>query len=362
MKRTVSHIVLFILIISCMLSACSAIDTKKEQDTTDIIDFKLTGYTFQVPESFKNTIGQVKDGDKYIYADRGESKYGSGILESGMVYNCRTDAETEEFNNWIDNLSDEELISEETLEIIEEFYDSNLSIFYVFGLAEGKKIDEVSDIIYGKNIPFRDIVKIGSMGGFTYFVVTVDYEKYDDMYKDLPESMKSEFESLRKDVIMHPEYFTLKERDTGILFPEIGSIISFNTTDLDGKTVTSEKIFAENDLTIVNIWQTWCRPCINEFPELKAIQEECSEYGIGLITYCADASDAEFIVSAHDSIDEYDLYTLIWSESIESALPYKVSPTTYFIDRNGKVVSEPVEGAFADKYRDIIYNFLAVRS
>ena len=49
-------------------------------------------------------------------------------------------------------------------------------------------------------------------------------------------------------------------------FPE------FKTTDSNGNEVT-EKIFADKDITMVNVWGTFCGPCINEMPELQKIYE-----------------------------------------------------------------------------------------
>ena len=42
---------------------------------------------------------------------------------------------------------------------------------------------------------------------------------------------------------------------------------AFTTKDLDGNEVT-EEIFAKKDLTVVNIWGTFCTPCIGEMPAL----------------------------------------------------------------------------------------------
>ena len=42
---------------------------------------------------------------------------------------------------------------------------------------------------------------------------------------------------------------------------------SFTAQTLDGTEVTQD-IFKETDLTMVNIWGTFCGPCIREMPEL----------------------------------------------------------------------------------------------
>ena len=60
------------------------------------------------------------------------------------------------------------------------------------------------------------------------------------------------------------------------------------TTDLDGNTVNTADIFAENKLTMVNIWATFCGPCINEMPELEKIHQEYAEEGAGVIGLVLD--------------------------------------------------------------------------
>lgn len=44
-------------------------------------------------------------------------------------------------------------------------------------------------------------------------------------------------------------------------------IPAFKAKDLDGNEVT-DSIFKEKDLTVVNIWGTFCTPCVEEMPEL----------------------------------------------------------------------------------------------
>lgn len=48
---------------------------------------------------------------------------------------------------------------------------------------------------------------------------------------------------------------------------ELDKMPSFTAKDLNGNTVT-DSIFQEKDLTVVNIWGTFCGPCIEEMPEL----------------------------------------------------------------------------------------------
>ena len=47
----------------------------------------------------------------------------------------------------------------------------------------------------------------------------------------------------------------------------------FETKGVDGKDYT-EKVFSDYDLTLVNVFTTWCSPCVNEIPELEKLYEE----------------------------------------------------------------------------------------
>lgn len=56
----------------------------------------------------------------------------------------------------------------------------------------------------------------------------------------------------------------------------------FTTTDLNGNEVT-EAMFADYDLTMINIWATFCGPCINEMPHLGELAAEYKEKGVQIV-------------------------------------------------------------------------------
>jgi thiol-disulfide isomerase/thioredoxin len=53
----------------------------------------------------------------------------------------------------------------------------------------------------------------------------------------------------------------------------------FSTEDVNGNPVTNE-IFADYDMTVINIWGTFCGPCINEMPALGALAKEYAEKNV----------------------------------------------------------------------------------
>ena len=130
-------------------------------------------------------------------------------------------------------------------------------------------------------------------------------------------------------------------------FPE------FKTTDTKGNEVT-EKIFADKDITMVNVWGTFCGPCINEMPELQKIYESLPD-NANLIGIVADVPEG-----MKDGVDNANYiekqtgvkYTnLTLSDSLSSFVKrFYAVPTTIFVDKEGNIIGDLVMGANIDAY------------
>ena len=69
-----------------------------------------------------------------------------------------------------------------------------------------------------------------------------------------------------------------------------GIFQSMKTTDLDGKSVDSS-VFKKNRLTVVNVWNTGCAPCVAEMPELQKISEKYKGKKVGVMGIMHDTAD-----------------------------------------------------------------------
>ena len=67
-------------------------------------------------------------------------------------------------------------------------------------------------------------------------------------------------------------------------FPDLHS---FKALTADGAVYGPEDL-AQADLTVINMWATFCGPCIGEMPELAALEKDLPE-NVRLITFCLDA-------------------------------------------------------------------------
>ncbi|MBQ6949674.1 MAG: TlpA family protein disulfide reductase, partial [Firmicutes bacterium] len=66
-----------------------------------------------------------------------------------------------------------------------------------------------------------------------------------------------------------------------------GILAQFETTTLTGETV-DQAVLEEYDLTMVNVWATFCGPCINEMPDIAKIADESREQGVQVLGLVSD--------------------------------------------------------------------------
>lgn len=137
---------------------------------------------------------------------------------------------------------------------------------------------------------------------------------------------------------------------------------SFSTQDLDGNPVTQE-LFTGKKLTIVNVWGTFCTPCISEMPELGQWSHELPE-GVQLVGLLCDVyspEDTEQVQEARRIVEETgaDFPHLIGDSSLDSLLMcINAVPTTLFVDGEGNFVGEPVIGADVSAYKAFVESYL----
>lgn len=124
--------------------------------------------------------------------------------------------------------------------------------------------------------------------------------------------------------------------------------IEFETTNLDEAKVDSS-IFKEYDLTMINIWGTYCGPCKEEMPMLQEIYEEMKEKNVNLIGIVSDADSKENIKIAKDILkaSEAKFENIVPDKKLIDNLFKDIQgvPTTIFVDSKGNVIGSEILGA-----------------
>ena len=124
--------------------------------------------------------------------------------------------------------------------------------------------------------------------------------------------------------------------------------ISFAAQDMEGNVVSSD-ILSDAKLTMINVWATYCNPCLREMPGLGELAREydSEEFQIiGVVSDVQEGADQRILDYASDLIEQTgaDYTHLILNESIYYALLTDVTavPTTFFIDENGVILDTVV--------------------
>lgn len=135
----------------------------------------------------------------------------------------------------------------------------------------------------------------------------------------------------------------------------VENVGTFETTDVNGKTYTQE-VFQDYDLTLVNVFATWCSPCVNEMPELEALRAEYEKKGIklgvvGMVmdTKTTEGTDEGAVERAQALIKNGGLnFPLLMPDEGEMngrLTGIQAYPETFFVDKDGNIVSEAYVGA-----------------
>ena len=106
-----------------------------------------------------------------------------------------------------------------------------------------------------------------------------------------------------------------------------------------GNTVLADY---KGKVVLLNFWATWCRPCRAEMPGMETLWKTYKEQGLVIAAVSVDEGSRGRIETFSKLLD-LSFPILLDPESKVSDL-YKVSnmPTSFLIDRNGKIISRIV--------------------
>ena len=143
---------------------------------------------------------------------------------------------------------------------------------------------------------------------------------------------------------------------------------NLQTMDIDGKEF-SGKDFSDYDLTMVNVFATWCSPCVQEIPDIAEIQKEMKGKGVNIVGVVTDTVD-----QTGENQEALEKAKLIQERS-KAEYPFLIPdksnfngrlsgiqafPETFFVDKKGQIVGETYSGSHNKKaWLEIIEKELA---
>ena len=128
----------------------------------------------------------------------------------------------------------------------------------------------------------------------------------------------------------------------------------FTAKDLEGNEIT-EEIFAEKDITMVNIWGTFCGPCVEEMPDLGEISRSMpdNQQMIGLVIDVTDETDPNFALAKKilEKADADFTQIITNADLSEFLMDVTAVPTTIFVDSEGNLLGDAVVGNNVEEYK-----------
>ena len=141
----------------------------------------------------------------------------------------------------------------------------------------------------------------------------------------------------------------------------------FTVSSLDGSEVTSE-ILKGHKVNLINIWATYCGPCITEMPDLDIIDKKYGDE-VQVIGICIDIADINGNVDAGlleqalkiaNDVTQVSYMSLIPSPGLLKGVLSDVFavPTSYIVDENGKVLESFVGRKSQDELEKLLKKYL----
>lgn len=317
--------------------------TFKPSETTvpaqDSYEYPFLGLTMKLPEEL---LKQIKAQTIAMISNEGWNENGDVIKYAYLSWSEMTEEQKEEevdklgtaYEDWCNSLG-------------------KIGVIGVYDKDSQKKLDEITGCTEHKEIGSS------SDGKYKYYLST---------NKDAEESLKKEVEEI--DVTLTemtpPQQLSAfdQPQDTSSNAEESTTVGKFETKGIDGKDYT-EKVFSDYDLTLVNVFTTWCSPCVNEIPELEKLYEEMKEKGVGVVGVVLDTvgddgkQDEETVKKAgvlQDKTKASYPFLIPDSTMMNGRLNgISAFPETFFVDKEGNIVGETYTGSHTlDEWKEIV--------
>ena len=338
MKRILSIVLAILMLFGIALAEAGGATQSAEtaQESTDATlpgDFPQAGFSLHLPEAFNNTRG--------VLMPMGGTEASPGVYFTMLNYLAMSQEDIAALQE-----------KDDTDALTEALGKALAPLCLVLGFKGDRDITAFVESVGGA-LDENDVVELAKVGDMTFYSVTADFDG------TLEPGFQEEYEQLSgmmADVLAGADYY----EPVNLYAGTEDTALSFETTDMDGNAVSSAELFARHEYTLVNIWASWCKPCINELEELQAIHRRLADVDCAVVGLLYDGNEEQPRETARAILTEKGVdYTVILApENVDNQFVVKAFPTTYIVDRNGVIVGEPIVGAQVDQYEPAIMALL----
>ena len=309
------------------------------------LDFNGAGISLYVPDSYMQTKGM-------LYPSIGEELgYNTGWYYLDMDYFAMSE---DEYNAIIDK----DDFTEEDHNLL---FSNMANIFSMYTLADGADLNAMAAYLAQQGFPIdlSCVTKMDEGAGYTYYL----YLNPNQNISSFRPEFAAEFQAMQgavQEIAKRAELYMPVDPFAGME----GKKLSFNTTDINGNPVSSEELFGQHEITMLNVWASWCGPCVGELSELEAINGRLAGKNCAVVGLLYDGADPDAVQTAKGILQEKGVtYTIILPpDNVDELFDMTAFPTSFFVDKTGTLVGKPVEGAAVEAYEGAIDGLLAAGS
>jgi len=226
---------------------------------------------------------------------------------------------------------------------------------YLVNSVWNKRIEAATDV-NGMLKVFRDVpsqdLAINLVNGF-YSNISVKNKRSKD-YLDLIKKITSHKPFIEACEERYAEVLQSQGLNPGDVSP------TFSYESVDGKTVSLKDL--KGKYVYIDVWATWCAPCIKQVPYLKGLEERYHDKRIVFVSISVDRKESKATWKQMIAKRELGGLQLFADESFDSDFmnAYAVTsiPRFILIDPNGNVVNTEAPRPSFDKTRTLLDELL----
>ena len=126
--------------------------------------------------------------------------------------------------------------------------------------------------------------------------------------------------------------------------------LRWTVEDMDGKSFSMEQL--RGQVTVVNVWATWCPPCRQELPSLEKLSNAFQGSSVHVMEI---SEESPKVVSAFLKRYPYHLSFYVRSTGLPSEFQTEAIPATYILNKEGHIVERKIGSARWDDPQVIDY-------
>ena len=129
-------------------------------------------------------------------------------------------------------------------------------------------------------------------------------------------------------------------RTTAVL-PRLGQpMANFSLPNLQGRPISLSSL--QGKVVFLNVWATWCQPCIDEMPTIQRLHDQLQPRGLEVLTVSLDPLGAQIV---EPFLKQYGLtfpVLLDVKSQIQKLYGTTGVPESFIIDKDGRLVEKVI--------------------